>query len=246
MKKKIYYNKELIETFVFDLDGTAFGFDGSVAAINSEGKVLAHICSRLPFIEIQDIYCFSKSGMDVDRKKWFGNTLRQIQAHYPHAEMNLDIEAFAEDLEALYWVTFTQLNTPYFDFIYFVEKIQPYCNLAMITDGYIKNQKMKIFSSGLHQYFDFSNVVFSDEINAKKPSREIFDYAQKKIGYRPETTAYIGDLLQKDIAGANNAGLLSIYLKRGSNVADIPQDAIQQPKIILSNYYELLNLLEIK
>jgi FMN phosphatase YigB (HAD superfamily) len=244
--KKIYYCGELIETFIFDLDGTAFGFNDSVASINSEGKVLDYICSRFSQLEIHNIYQYSKRCIDIDRKKWFSNLLKQIQIEYPNIVLGSDIETFATDLENLYWITFTQLNIPYFDFIYFVEKIKPFCKLAVITDGYIRNQKTKIFSSGLHKYFDLDKVVFSDEINAQKPSREIFDYAHKKIGYKAETSVYIGDSLAKDIAGANNSGLFSIYLKRGANVCDIPQNQSQQPRITISDYFELLNLLEIK
>lgn len=244
--KKIFYNKELIETFIFDLDGTAFGYNDCVASINSEGTVLDYISIRFPHFKIQDLYQLSQNCMNVDRKKWFKNILHEIRTHDPDIGTELDIDSFAADLETLYWVTFTQLNIPYFDFIYFIEEIRPFCKLAVITDGYIKNQKIKIFSSGLHHYFNFDNIVFSDEINAKKPSREIFDYAQKKIGYQPKTTAYVGDLLEKDIVGANNAGLLSVFLKRGSNISDFPKNDTQIPRISVTTYYELLNLLEIK
>ncbi|MCX7920537.1 MAG: HAD family hydrolase [Clostridia bacterium] len=243
--KKVFYNNKVIETFVFDLDGTAFGYNDCVASINSEGKVLEYICNRFTHVSIQDIYQISQACMDVDRKKWFMGILKQIIMDYPKTSPEFDIDSFADDLESLYWVTFTQLNIPYFDFIYFIEKIRSFCKIAIITDGYIRNQKIKIFSSGLHKYFDFNNIVYSDEINSKKPSREIFDYAQKKIGYDPKTTAYIGDLLGKDIVGANNAGLLSVFLKRGTNISDIPKNQNQEPHITISNYYELLNLLEI-
>ncbi len=244
--KKIFYKDNIIETFIFDLDGTAFGYDGCTASINSEGKVLAYICSRFAHVGIQEVYGLSQESMDVDRKKWFLNLLKQISANYPGNCRDFDAESLASDLEALYWVTFTQLNTPYFDFIYFIEKIRSSCTLAIITDGYARNQKIKIFSSGLHNYFDFNNIVFSDEINAKKPSCEIFDYAREKIGYRPETTAYIGDSLKKDIAGANNAGLLSIFLKRGPNISDSWTGSHERPGITISNYYELLDMFKIK
>lgn len=243
--KKIFFREQIIETFIFDLDGTAFGYNDCVASINSEGKVLAYIQQRFPQLKVADLYRISQHQMEVDRKKWFLNILLEISAVVPNIN-NVDLDTFATDLETLYWVTFTQLNVPYFDFLYFIEVIQPFCQLAIVTDGYIRNQKIKIFSSGLHTYFDFNKIVFSDEIHAKKPAREIFDYAQQKIGYQPETTAYVGDLLDKDIAGANNAGLLSIHLKRGPNAADVPKNDSQVPRISIRNYYELLDMLEIK
>ncbi|HEX3046607.1 MAG TPA: HAD family hydrolase [Bacillota bacterium] len=244
--KKLFYRQQVIETFIFDLDGTAFGYNDCVASINSEGKVLAFIRDRFPHLTIQELYQLSQSCMNVDRKKWFLNLLLKLKTNDPNLGSGLELDSFAADLETLYWVTFTQLNTPYFDFIYFLEEIGSFCKLAVITDGYIKNQKIKIFSSGLHRYFHFDHIVFSDEINAKKPSREIFDYAQKKIDYQPETTAYIGDLLDKDIEGANNSGLLSIFLKRGPNIADLPKTENQIPRISITNYYELLKLLTVK
>lgn len=239
---RIYYEENLIETFIFDLDGTAFGYSDCVASINAEGKVLDYICSIFEDIKIEEVYQLLNTYMDVDRKKCFKDILQKINHN-----KDINIDLMAEDLETLYWVTFSQLNTPYSDFIYYIEKIKPYCKLAVMTDGYIRNQKIKIFSSGLHKYFDFKNVVFSDEINAKKPSCEIFDYALHKIGFNPQTTAYIGDSLEKDIAGANNAGIIfSTYLKRGSNVSDIPKDNLQNPRITITSYYELAKRLEIK
>ncbi len=243
---RIYYKDKLIETFIFDLDGTAFGYDGCVSSINAEGKVLEYVCNRFNSLQIEEIYDLSQKSINIDRREWFSNLIRLIIKNYPAFEYGLDIEAFAKELETLYWITFTQLNTPFYDFVYFVETIKPLCKLGVITDGYISNQKMKIFSSGLQKYFELNNVVFSDEINRSKPSIEIFEYAQKKIGYDSKTSAYVGDVLSKDIAGANSADLLSIFLRRGKNFFDSPKNQLETPQITITNYYDLLNLLDIK
>lgn len=244
--KKIFYKDKIIETFIFDLDGTAFGSNDSIASINAECKVLAHIGNCFPEIKIQDLYKLSQKFMQIDRKKWFCNVLNKIKHQISNINFKHDIENLASDMETLYWVTFTQSNIPYSDFLYFIKRIKSYCNLAIITDGHIKNQKIKIFSSELHNYFDFNNIVFSDEINFKKPSKEIFDYAQKKIGYKQYSTVYIGDLLDKDIAGANNAGLVSVFFKRGTNIHDVPKTQNQIPDITISNYFELFDVFKIR
>ncbi len=48
-----------------------------------------------------------------------------------------------------------------------------------------------------------------------KPSSTIFLEALEKLGTRPEETAMVGDRVETDIVGAQNAGLLSVFLTGG-------------------------------
>jgi HAD superfamily hydrolase (TIGR01662 family) len=81
-------------------------------------------------------------------------------------------------------------------------------------------------------------IVASQEAKANKPQPEIFRYALKRAGVRPEEAIYVGDQYQVDVLGANNAGMKGILLDRGNYYRDV-KDC---PKI--SSLNELKDLLQ--
>jgi putative hydrolase of the HAD superfamily len=76
-------------------------------------------------------------------------------------------------------------------------------------------------------------VVTSQDAGANKPKPEIFRYALKKAGVKPEESVYVGDQYQVDIIGAKGAGMKGILLDRGNYY----QESKGCPKI--SNLSEL-------
>lgn len=72
-----------------------------------------------------------------------------------------------------------------------------------------------------------------------KPGRIMFDIALQKMGTTPETTAMLGDRLETDILGGQQAGLKTILVKTGVDDEDtIAQKGIQ-PDIIFDGIAEL-------
>jgi putative hydrolase of the HAD superfamily len=65
---------------------------------------------------------------------------------------------------------------------------------------------------GLDKYF--STVTISTEVSAAKPQPEIFTAALNKYQCQPQFAWHIGDSLEADYLGADNAGLMAIWLNR--------------------------------
>lgn len=82
--------------------------------------------------------------------------------------------------------------------------------LGMITNGIGSVQRGRINRLGLDDYFDA--VSISGELGTSKPGAEIFDLtlAEMSVADRSDVVM-IGDSLASDIAGANNAGVDSIW-----------------------------------
>ena len=61
---------------------------------------------------------------------------------------------------------------------------------------------------------------------AKKPAASIFHKALKLADVKPEEALHIGDSLAADIAGANDMGILSVWVnpKGADNQTDIEPD----------------------
>ena len=63
----------------------------------------------------------------------------------------------------------------------------------------------------------FSDFLTSKELQAAKPSLEFFQAVINKLQLSPRETVMIGNDYEKDIAGAKNAGLKTVFItsKRG-------------------------------
>jgi len=84
--------------------------------------------------------------------------------------------------------------------------------MALVTNGAPGLQREKLDHSGLEPFFDA--IIVSGEVNVGKPDPRIFALALKRLGTRPDEAAMVGDSPARDIAGALNAGVRAIMIKR--------------------------------
>ena len=66
--------------------------------------------------------------------------------------------------------------------------------------------------TGLERRFD--PVITSEEVGAGKPSPRIFQAALKALGIPAGEVAFVGDSLERDVRGAERAGMVAIHLDR--------------------------------
>jgi len=60
----------------------------------------------------------------------------------------------------------------------------------------------------------FRFVVFSQDVGVEKPDPAIFAAACAKAGCQTHELMHVGDSLDSDVAGANAAGAVSVWLNR--------------------------------
>ena len=66
---------------------------------------------------------------------------------------------------------------------------------------------------GILDFFDA--VILSGEVGVGKPDKEIFEIALREIGVqKPNEAMYVGDSPIEDLKGAQNAGLIPVFLDR--------------------------------
>ncbi len=102
-----------------------------------------------------------------------------------------------------------------------LDYLKDHYHLHIISNGFDGIQRNKMESSGIYHYF--STIVTSETMGARKPSKEIFEFALKVSKATVADSIMIGDSLMADIAGANNAGLDTIFYN--------PAKAVHQHKI---------------
>jgi putative hydrolase of the HAD superfamily len=80
---------------------------------------------------------------------------------------------------------------------------------AIISNGEGIVQRKKIEVTGLADLIEFA--LISGELGIRKPDRQIFEMAAKKLGVVPAECVFIGDNPTADVMGALNAGMRAVY-----------------------------------
>ena len=83
--------------------------------------------------------------------------------------------------------------------------------MALVTNG-SKSQRDKIDILKASRYFDA--VLISEEVGTAKPDPVIFRQAMSRLSAAPDRSVFVGDSLEHDMAGARNAGMMTVYLNR--------------------------------
>lgn len=107
--------------------------------------------------------------------------------------------------------------------------------LHIITNGFEEVQKTKMESNDLNKYF--ATVTTSEEAQAKKPNKIIFELAFKKANASAEESLMMGDDIDVDILGARNIGMDQVYC----NYDQIPHNSDITFEIF--SFSELQNIL---
>jgi putative hydrolase of the HAD superfamily len=93
--------------------------------------------------------------------------------------------------------------------------------LGIVTNGLSETHREKIALLRISEYFDA--IFLSDEVGMVKPDPLLFAHACRTLGGVPAHAAMVGDRYDRDIQGAMEAGLFTIWL----NVRNepLPRDA---------------------
>ena len=84
--------------------------------------------------------------------------------------------------------------------------------VALVTNGAADTQRNKIEAMGIASWFSAFSI--SGETGAAKPDKRAFAVVLKALGVSGKKVWHVGDSLAADVAGANAAGLSSVWLNR--------------------------------
>jgi putative hydrolase of the HAD superfamily len=109
--------------------------------------------------------------------------------------------------------------------------LRPQTKLGLVTNGVSSLQREKLRGSGLGAWFDA--VAVSGEVGCGKPDARLFDWVCARLGVPPAACLMVGDNPERDIAGAQAAGMPSVWVRRHGRqpdprfVADRTQDDLR-------------------
>lgn len=117
--------------------------------------------------------------------------------------------------------------------------------LALVADGPAGTFYNTLGPRGLLDLFDA--LAISELVGVEKPDPRIFRYALDQLGIPPASynrVLMVGNNLSRDIKGANELGMISVWLDWAPRRPKIPLDSSEQPCYILKTPPELLELVE--
>jgi putative hydrolase of the HAD superfamily len=116
-----------------------------------------------------------------------------------------------------------------------INTIKMHVKVAIITNGSTQRQKAKMINTNVNSYFDI--ITISEEAGFSKPDKRIFELALNKLNVQPEDALFVGDDIEKDIGGCQNANIKGIWF----NPHMIKNDTEIKPYAEIHSFDQLLS-----
>lgn len=117
--------------------------------------------------------------------------------------------------------------------------------LALIADGRPDTYYNVLTQHGLYDLFDA--FAISEQLGVEKPDPRMFIHALDQLGVPREDykrTVMVGNYLERDIKGANQVGMISVWLDWAPRRPKVPAHASQVPQYTIKMPLDLLSLIE--
>ena len=92
----------------------------------------------------------------------------------------------------------------------------------------------------------FDAYAISEEVGVSKPDRRIFDYALEQLNIDERhygKVVMVGNSLARDIKGANQLGMITVWLDWAPRRSKTPADESEKPDYTIKAPLELLDIL---
>lgn len=117
--------------------------------------------------------------------------------------------------------------------------------LALVADGPAATFTNNLGPYGLYELFDA--YAISQKVGVSKPDARMFVHALEQLGIGPDgysRVVMVGNHLERDIAGANRLGLISVWLDWSPRRSKVPADVWEQPDYTIHTPGALVALVE--
>ena len=117
--------------------------------------------------------------------------------------------------------------------------------LALVADGRPGTYRNVLLHYGLYDLFDAHTI--SEEVGVEKPDAGMFHDAMRRLGIGPEgygRVVMLGNNLERDVKGANQVGMISVWLDWSPRRSKTPADAAEVPRYTIKLPLELLAVMD--
>ncbi|MHC4394972.1 MAG: HAD family hydrolase [Planctomycetota bacterium] len=199
----------MITTIVFDLDDTLYD---EVDYCRSGFVAVAEFLADLPETPSAEriFEVFWQQFTAGNRTKTFNTALEQLSI--TAADNNL-----IGDLIEVYRGHFPKIVLPD-DSRDVLDQLSGKYKLAMLTDGFLPAQKLKVQALGIEKYFEC--IIYTEALGREfwKPSPTGFQKLMEILNEQPENIVYLADNEKKDFIAPNKLGFLTVQLIRPARI----------------------------
>jgi putative hydrolase of the HAD superfamily len=197
----------MIKLIIFDLDNTLTDFMRMKdEAINA--AVRAMIDAGLDFPEKrihEEIYrIYDEEG--IEYQKVFNKLLVDLIGEVDYRILAAGIVGYRKAREAAL-VLYPHVNRT------MLTLLKKGLKLAVVSDAPRQEAWLRLCYLGLHHMFD--TVIAFDDTGERKPSPKPFQLALERTGIAPEEALMVGDWPERDIAGAGELGMHTVFARYG-------------------------------
>lgn len=208
----------MLTAVIFDIDDTLYDYD----IINDKAVEYAGrwLCDSTD-IALSDYYAAFEQGRKIT-KKYIGDRAarhnRLIYFQRMSEILGLNPIEYSLELYEKYWGYMLDNMALSEGALELIKKLKKDgIKVGICTDLTSHIQHRKLRKLGIAPYIDA--FVSSEEADAEKPDKAIFNLILEKLNVKPNEAVYVGDSYKKDVLGADNVGMFPVwYNPKGKSV----------------------------
>lgn len=225
----------MITTVVFDLDDTLY--DEIEYCRSGFAAVAESLCKLSKAPPAKHIFgIIWKQFTAGNRRRTFNAALDELGIGYD--------EQLIQQLLPVYRQHVPQIKLPE-DSRDVLEKLSHQYTLALLTDGFLPAQELKVRALGIEGYFRC--IVYTERLGREcwKPSPVGFEKIMRDLDGQPESSAFVADNETKDFIAPNRMGFLTIQIIRPGRIHTASsQEPDAAARYVINQISELPALLE--
>ncbi|MFQ6137464.1 MAG: HAD family hydrolase, partial [Candidatus Hydrothermarchaeales archaeon] len=181
-----------IKAIFFDLDNTLYDYNSS--SEYSKNKVFSYLLNRYPHLKQEDILSsyekIIQEAVEEEVKGIYDAWDRQKRFSKLLLSLGLKDDELSKKLVTIFAEARAESSKPYPEAHDVLSKLREKYVLGIITNGPSVYQREEISLLKLESYF--SHILIAEEVGFRKPAKEIFQMALKKVACHPEEAVMVG------------------------------------------------------
>tara|TARA_B100000427_G_scaffold251000_1_gene214244 strand:- start:1677 stop:2360 length:684 start_codon:yes stop_codon:yes gene_type:complete len=222
----------MIKAIIFDLDNTLLDFVkmkqfAVKAAITAMIEAGLNVDEEKAYKDIFDLYV-SKGW---ENQQVFDDYLNQTVGNVSNKILAAGIVSYRRAREATLLV-YPNVNKT------LIELIKMGIQLSVVSDAPSREAWMRLYYLNLHHVFD--PVLTFDDTGVRKPSPKPFEMALEIMKSTPDEVLMIGDWPERDVVGAKQIGMKTIFARYGDTFGTVDSGADWD----VNDIYELVDIVK--
>ncbi len=222
----------MIKAIIFDLDNTLLDFikmkqfavKAAITAMNEAGL---EVDEEKAYEDIFNLYM--EKGWE--NQQVFDDYLTQTVGEVSNKILAAGIVSYRRAREATLLV-YPNVNKT------LIELIKMGIKLAVVSDAPSREAWMRLYYLNLHHVFE-PELTF-DDTGVRKPSPKPFEMALKHLDVQPEEALMIGDWPDRDVVGAKQIGMKTIFARYGDTFGTVESGADWD----INDVYEVVGIIK--